>query len=134
VNVASKRKRKRSVRWKCFREAGDRAGAWSYEYSDTAIPGWPRRDRVEGVDVETTSVGSDIAVSDAIRPLKCATIGKAEIPRIVTGTTDRLEMRTGVPETHSANRPSTRREIRYAIRVGMESAICPEGKIVKGRE
>ena len=111
-----------------FREAGDRAGAWSYEYSDTAIPDWPRRDCVEGVDLNIRPLVADIAVSDAIRPRKSATIGKAEIPRTVTGTTGRLEIRTGFPETHSANGPSTRREIRYAIRVGMESALAPKGR------
>lgn len=67
------------------------------------FPTGPQRDCVEGVEVEHTSVGSDIAVSSAIRSLKRATIAKAEIPRIVTGTADRHEIRTGFRETHSAN-------------------------------
>ena len=92
MNVASKRKRKRSRRClvlRVFRHRNSRLA--------------PKRDRVEGVEVEHTSVGSDIAVSGAIRSLKCATIAKAEIPRIVTGTADRHEIRTGFRETHSAN-------------------------------
>lgn len=93
--------------------SGDRRGAWPFQDSHTAISHRACRNRVEGSDVERAPVCGirDVAVPDAIRALQAAAKRNVETARIEARTCGRRQIRSGLPKSDGADRPSAKRQI-----------------------
>lgn len=119
---------------KCFGKTGrNGGGSRSSQNSYTTVPDWSRGDRIERGEIEHAAgrIVSNVRIADAVRALERASIRQIQVARVMVGTGRRCEIRTRLPQTHRADRPTAEYGLREPIHIVEKWAVPSHGKLIE---